>query len=130
LFYAEIDANGRVLFVNAGHNPPRLARAGGAVETLQGGGVALGILPDGAYEPCETSLALGDRLVLYTDGITEAANPREEEFGEARLDAVLTARRGDAAEALLEGLTSEVLGFCGAARPSDDMTLVVVDRTA
>lgn len=130
LFYAEIDAGGRVLFVNAGHNPPRLARADGAVETLHGGGVALGILPDGIYEACETALRAGDRLVLYTDGITEAANPRDEEFGEARLDAVLTARRTDAAETLLEGLTSEVLAFCGAARPGDDMTLVVVDRTA
>jgi hypothetical protein len=130
LFYAELDRDGRFVYVNAGHNPPRLARAGGAVETLHGGGVALGILPDAAYEPWETSLAPGDRLVLYTDGITEAANPRDEEFGEARLDAVLTARRSDPAETLLEGLTSEVLGFCGAARPGDDMTLVVVDRTA
>jgi serine phosphatase RsbU (regulator of sigma subunit) len=128
LFYAEVEPDGRLVYVNAGHNPPRLARAAGAIETLQGGGVALGILPDFAYERCETSLGSGDRLVLYTDGITEAANPRDEEFGEARLDAALSARRADAAEALLQGLTGEVLAFCGAARPGDDMTLVVVDR--
>ena len=128
LFYAEVEPGGRLAYVNAGHNPPRMARAGGAIETLPGGGVALGILPDATYEPGETRLRAGDRLLLYTDGITEAANPREEEFGETRLDAALTARRADPAETLLEGLTGEVLAFCGAARPGDDMTLVVVDR--
>jgi serine phosphatase RsbU (regulator of sigma subunit) len=130
LFYSEIDPDGRLVFVNAGHNPPRLARAGGAREALATGGVALGILPDGTYEASQTRLGAGDRLVLYTDGITEAANPRDEEFGEARLDATLAARRADPPEALLEGLTTEVLAFCGGARPGDDMTLVVVDRTA
>jgi serine phosphatase RsbU (regulator of sigma subunit) len=57
-------------------------------------------------------------------------NTRDEEFGETRLDAALAARSSDPAQALLDGLTTEVLAFCGAARPGDDMTLVVVDRTA
>jgi serine phosphatase RsbU (regulator of sigma subunit) len=128
LFYAELGGDGSMVFVNAGHNPPRLARAATGIETLGGGGVALGILPDATYDATETRLATGDRLVLYTDGVTEAANTNDEEFGETRLEAALASRRSDAPQTLLDGLTTEVLAFCGAARPGDDMTLVVVDR--
>jgi serine phosphatase RsbU (regulator of sigma subunit) len=69
-------------------------------------------------------LAPGDRLVLYTDGVTEAEDLRDREFGEARLEAWLQANREEAGRHLIDGVIAEVLEHCGAARPRDDMTLL------
>jgi serine phosphatase RsbU (regulator of sigma subunit) len=70
----------------------------------------------------------GDRLVLYTDGVTEAENARDQEFGEERLSAWIEANRDEPGRRLLDGVIAEVLHFCGAARPRDDMTLMSVAR--
>jgi phosphoserine phosphatase RsbU/P len=127
LFYAEVGSDGPLQFVNAGHNPPLLLRASGAVETLPATGVALGILGDACYEAADTAFGPGDRLVLYTDGITEASNPRDEEFGEERLMASLAARRGATAAELVDGIMADVLAFAAGVKPRDDMTLLVLD---
>ncbi len=126
-FYGEIDpATGRVAFVNAGHNPPFVLRQDGSSERLAATGVALGVLPETSFEAGDLYLQPGERLLLFTDGITEAENARDEEFGDERLAASLDARRGLADGALIEALREEVLAHCGTARPRDDMTLMVV----
>ncbi len=131
LFYAEVDpAGGPLHYVNAGHNPPLLAHADGSRTSLGATGMALGILPEAGYECLETSFTGGDRLLLYTDGIVEAENARDEAYGDERLAAFLVARRQTAADALLEGLLADVVAHAGPLRPRDDMTLLVLDRRA
>ena len=80
-------ATGEMVYTNAGHNPPLLVRAAGGFETLKGGGVILGIMPTAAYKETLAQLEPGDVLVLFSDGVTEAAIRQDEEFGEERLAA-------------------------------------------
>ncbi len=99
-FYCLIDGDeGTLSYANAGHYPPILVRADGTVERLSVGGAVLGVFPEGAYEQGQTPLHTGDRLVLYTDGITEANDANGEEFGEERLIDLAIAHRGCSAPA-------------------------------
>ncbi len=84
--YARIDvAAGRLTYANAGHNPPLLIRPDGAAELLSPGGTVLGVFMESTYEPGEFAIGPGDRLVFYTDGITESRNAAGDEYGEERL---------------------------------------------
>jgi sigma-B regulation protein RsbU (phosphoserine phosphatase) len=129
--YGELlPGEGLLRYVNAGHNPPFVLRGNGDVTRVEANGVALGILPDAAFETATLALEPGDRVFLYTDGITEAFDAREQEYGEERLLAFLARNRGLADPALIEALKEDVLAFCGPVRPRDDMTLMVVAREA
>jgi serine phosphatase RsbU (regulator of sigma subunit) len=129
LVYAELDpATGRLRYVNAGHNPPLLLQAGSAPARLAATAIALGITTEAEFPAMTLELDPGDRLVLYTDGITEAEDPRDREYGEARLGAWLQANRERPARALIDGVIAEVLEHCGNARPRDDMTLMCLER--
>lgn len=131
LFYGEVDPTRGVLrYVNAGHNPPFALRCDGTAERLAATTVALGILPDADFTPLETPLDGGDRLLLYTDGITEAANIHDVEYGDERLASFLQGRRGASQQELIDGVLADVLTFCGSVRPRDDMTLLVLTRSA
>jgi sigma-B regulation protein RsbU (phosphoserine phosphatase) len=128
-FYAELDlATGLLSYVNAGHNPPFLTRAHAGVERLAATGIALGIVGDAFFAAERTKVEAGDRLLLYTDGFTEAENPRDDPYGEARLTTFLESHRSLPDDELLRGLTADVLAFCDGTRPSDDMTALVVSR--
>jgi sigma-B regulation protein RsbU (phosphoserine phosphatase) len=124
--YARIDpTSGRIIYSNAGHNPPLLIRADGAVEKLGDGGMVLGIFPDNQYEQAEIPLSRGDRLLFYTDGITEARNPEGDEYGEDRLaEAALLVRTGNA-ESIKDAVLTDVNTFT-AGKFEDDATLIVV----
>ncbi|MFI5184038.1 MAG: PP2C family protein-serine/threonine phosphatase [Vicinamibacteria bacterium] len=129
LFYAEIDGrSGEMWYVNAGHNPPFMLRGSGGQERLRATSVALGILPGEAYPASRVLVGSLDRLLLYTDGVTEAFNTSDEEYGEARLAAYLEIRSGATLKELVSGLIESVLAFCGSERPRDDMTLMAVSR--
>jgi sigma-B regulation protein RsbU (phosphoserine phosphatase) len=125
-FYALLDANARTLtYCNAGHNPPLLLRAGGDVERLDVGGSVLGRLFRGeSYDEATVTLAPGDRVVLFTDGVSEARHGGED-FGDERLIDVVRAHRGLGAaelqEKIVEAITSFTSGNFG-----DDVTLVVL----
>jgi phosphoserine phosphatase RsbU/P len=110
---------------NAGHNPPLLVRASGEVVRLATGGTVLGVFPDLTYEQHEIEIRRGDRLVLYTDGITEATAPDGEEYGEERLAAAITERAGFGAPALTAALFEHVLAFANGTL-HDDATIVSV----
>ena len=128
LFYAEYDPfTGSLRYVNAGHNAPYVLRPGG-VERLHATGVCLGIVPDAVYDVLETTLVPGDRLFLFTDGITEAFDALENEYGEERLEARLVAQVALAPPELIESVRQDVLAFCGNVRPRDDMTMMLVAR--
>ncbi|HYM80585.1 MAG TPA: SpoIIE family protein phosphatase [Candidatus Limnocylindria bacterium] len=126
LFYGVLDAGRRTFsYTNAGHNPPLVLRADGSCERLEAGGLLLGAFPEASYEQGEASLAPGDRLVLYTDGMVEAENPERELFGEERLLEVLRRHARASAPELRGALVAAVAAFCEQDF-QDDATLVVV----
>jgi sigma-B regulation protein RsbU (phosphoserine phosphatase) len=117
-------------YVNAGHNPPMLLRAGGELERLETGGLLLGVMSGADYDSGRVELAEGDTLAIFTDGATEAMNPDDEEFGEARLAESLRAHRDVSAEGLLDAVFEDVRAFAGTPAPlSDDLTMVVLRVT-
>jgi sigma-B regulation protein RsbU (phosphoserine phosphatase) len=123
--YARIDAAaGRLTYANAGHNPPLLVHADARIDQLVPGGTVLGVFADGAYEQGEFRLTPGDRLVLYTDGITEGRNTGGDEFGEDRLAASAVAHRALGADAMLAAILRDVESFNGGVY-EDDATLIV-----
>ena len=127
-FYAVLDTEKRTLiYENAGHCPGLLLRADGSLESLAGGGAVLGALPHWLYADHEVQLRLGDRLVLMTDGITEAEDGQLEEFGEDRLLGAIRAQGGDATN-IQRGIMQRVTAFCqGNFR--DDATVLVMSVT-
>jgi serine phosphatase RsbU (regulator of sigma subunit) len=128
-FFCVFDpATGQLSFANAGHNPPILVRASGKVELLEGGGPVLGILPHVAYAAQQATLDAGDMLVLYSDGVTEAADPGLQEFGEDRFIEVLKRHRQSPAAAIVQSVTRALTEFSLGAPPADDVTLVVARR--
>ena len=131
LFYGEYEpASGRLAYVNAGHNPPLLLRRDGSADELPATGMALGVVADAAYEAPVVTVETRERLFLYTDGITEAFDPRDNEYGEDRLRAFLARSAGLGHRELIEAVRADVLAFCGTASPRDDMTLLVLARDA
>jgi len=125
-FYCTLDSGARTLiYTNAGHCAPILLRANGKVERLETGGAVLGVLPEWQYQQGEVSLTPGDRLLLFTDGVTEAPNARDEEFGEDRLIELASALR-DRGAAELKGRIMQAVGTFTGGRAQDDATLVVV----
>ena len=124
--YARIDpAARRIVYSNAGHNPPLLLRGDGSVDKLGDGGMVLGIFPDTQYEQSELSLRPGDRLLFYTDGITEARDPEGEEYGEDRLAAAALAVTAPEALAIKDAVLADVNAFTDG-KFEDDATLIVV----
>jgi serine phosphatase RsbU (regulator of sigma subunit) len=131
LFYAETSlAGGPLQYVNAGHNPPILLRRDGSMAGLGSTGVALGIMPDATFELGETAFEAGDRLLMYTDGIVEADNTREEEYGEPRLRSFFESQREAPDASLIEALIGSVLAHAGPVKPRDDMTVLIAGREA
>jgi len=121
-------ATGELVFTNAGHNPPVLVRAKGGFELLNGGGMILGILPMAQYEEFRINMERGDTLVLFSDGVTEAVNPSDEDFGEQRLAELVASMQGKSAQEIMEAVHSEVARFTQGAPPADDITVVVARR--
>ncbi len=129
LFAAELDpVTGTLKYINAGHNPPIVGRADGRVEQLESGGFPLGILPTAEYELGETSLAPGEALVVYSDGVSEAANLRGDEFGLDRLSEVVSRNLTASASGLRDKVESSLSTFTQNAPAGDDITLVIVKR--
>ncbi len=125
-FYCIVDSDESTLtFANAGHYPPILIRADGSVERLSTGGAVLGVFPAGGYEQGRVALRGGDRIVLYTDGITDVCNASDEEFGDDRLVELAVANRACSAPALQARLANAVDAFSDG-RFQDDATLIVM----
>lgn len=128
MFYAVIDpASQRLLYCNAGHNPPLTVSSGGAIRALDCGGI-LGVFRDWRYDDLEIPIESGDCIVLYTDGVTEARSSAGEEFGSQRLaDALLQSRSGCAVD-LADGVVEAVRSFTGGVF-HDDLTLIALCAT-
>ncbi len=141
LMLAELDpATGRLTYMNAGHNPGLLLHAvpggaaGGAgaggftVEELSSSGLPIGVLPGSRFQARTVTLAPGDLLCFYTDGITEAESPAEEEFGMARLVDLLRGQGHQPLPALLEAVQSATGSFSAGLPQGDDQTVVLLRR--
>ena len=125
-FYAQLDGvTGTLRYVNAGHNPPVVMHGDGSHERLTEGGIVLGAFPNQTFHNGSVRLQSGDRLVLYTDGVTEAANANDEEFGDARLIEVLSAHRAGSAQNLQKQILASAGQFC-ANHWHDDATLLIL----
>jgi phosphoserine phosphatase RsbU/P len=126
LFYAQLDGSARRLrYANAGHNAPIVVRAAGSHERLQEGGGVLGVFEDQSFGLGTVDLAPGDRLVLFTDGVTEASNREGEEFGEQRLLCLLEEHRNLSANGIQEKIAAAISEFSGG-HLTDDATLLIL----
>jgi sigma-B regulation protein RsbU (phosphoserine phosphatase) len=129
LFYGVLDPHsGSLAYANAGHNPPLVVSAAGTVRELQEGSLPIGVLEDVDYQVMHTSIAPGERLVAFSDGITEAMNHAGAIFGDERLQALLCNRVGQTADELLQDVLDHVQHHVAGAPQSDDMTLLVLAR--
>jgi serine phosphatase RsbU (regulator of sigma subunit) len=125
-FFGILDAPRGVLrYVNAGHNAPVIC-GDDRLLYLREGGLPLGVLSDAEYQIGEIQLVNGELIALYSDGIVEAMNSDETEFGEERLIRLLQRHSGDTAEEILQAVIREVETFCGT--PQDDVTLMIIKR--
>ncbi len=129
LFYAVLDTrNHSLTFSNAGHDIPFLFSGSAQPHRLQCGGVMLGAFEEIGYDEDSVPLKPSDLLVISSDGISEAMNQDHEQFGEARLEAVIRDNRNASPAGLIEKITKAVRAHAGLQQQSDDMTIVVVKR--
>jgi sigma-B regulation protein RsbU (phosphoserine phosphatase) len=126
-FLAEYDPVRRTVdYINAGHNNPILRRASGQIERLDVGGLPFGIQPEVKYESATVTLAPGDWLIIFTDGLVEAENARQEEYGEPRLLAAIEAGTSVAPAEMLKHLMAELDLFVGNTPQHDDVTCMLL----
>lgn len=125
-----LSGDGDLTAVNAGHCPILIRRGNGTVERIESSGLPIGILPVARYAEGVTKLAVGDLVALYTDGLTEAESPDEDEFGVERVAQALEGLASPNAEGACEALLTAVNRFAGGRPLNDDATLLVIERVA
>jgi sigma-B regulation protein RsbU (phosphoserine phosphatase) len=120
---------GEVKYTNAGHNPPYIVKQNGSLERLPvTRNMAIGIFGDFEYQEETLQLEHGDTLLLYTDGVTEAINPSEEEFKEERLEETLKKSANQSCQQIIDTIKADVKTFADGAEQSDDITLLALKR--
>ena len=131
LFYGIINLeSNEIVFCNAGHNNPLLYTDNNNIVELKTGGIMLGCLPDFDFEDEKIPVKNNDVLVIYSDGISEAMNESEEEYGEERLTELISNHLEDSPDKIIENILSDVNVFVGKASQWDDMTLMIIKRDA
>jgi sigma-B regulation protein RsbU (phosphoserine phosphatase) len=127
VFLGCLEASGEIRYSNGGHNVPYALRAGGAPEPLAGGlGPALGAFEEAVYATQRVSLRAGERVFLYTDGITEALDPADNEYTPSRLEARLRDAGPGSPRQLVDHVLSDVDAFVREAPQSDDLTVMAL----
>lgn len=119
---------GKITFANAGHNPPIIHRVDNSIQELRPTGMALGIQENTAIGEISTMIMPGERILVYTDGVTESFSVDDEMFGVDRLQATISASHAQAAGALLQDIEQALENFLGTEQPSDDLTIAVLIR--
>ncbi len=127
IFHCLLDRDGRLSYVNAAHCPPLIARAGGPPASLDATGLPVGLVESAEYAVAEVRLNPGDKLVIYTDGVTEAQNAAGEFFGRKRLKEIVAARAAESCQAIHHAIDQAVSAFTEGAEQSDDITLLVLE---
>ncbi|MDP3024447.1 MAG: SpoIIE family protein phosphatase [candidate division Zixibacteria bacterium] len=125
--YGVLDIKNKVFtFSNAGHNPPILRKKEGKIRHLTEGGLALGVIQNSEYKERVLNLKPGDVILFYTDGVTEAKNESDEEFGTKRLEKILSDNPGLKARELQDKIYQEVRSFTGTESKEDDLTMIII----
>jgi len=128
-FYAILDTEkGQLHFCNAGHNYPFLRSAAGEIKRLTTSGIVLGALDSFSFEEDKEAFSSGDILLVFSDGISEAMDDDDEEFGEEKLGDLLAAHHCDSVEVLADAVFDAVANHTGDSLQSDDMTLLIIKR--
>jgi sigma-B regulation protein RsbU (phosphoserine phosphatase) len=130
VFYSILDDSGKLSYVNAAHCPPLVVRAGGGRVDLAATGMPVGMLEDAEFAVAECLLAPGDKLVVYTDGVTEAQNNASEFFGKKRLLTAVTGHDSQSCREVHDAIQHAVTTFTEGAAQSDDITVVVLEYCA
>lgn len=127
-FYAILNIHtGDVVYCNGGHNRPVWIRKNDKVSLLpMTGGMALGVVPGLAYKEQSLKLEAGDSLFLYTDGISEAMNLRNEQYGDIRLVEACSSVKNQSPKSMIEGISESVQSFVNGATQSDDITMLAL----
>lgn len=129
LFYAILDLHTHILsYANAGHEHPIILSSGGSVNRLSTGGIMLGMMDDFAFQDDSVQISPGDTMVIFSDGVTEAMNRDEVQFGEGRLQETIVGNRDESSPVLLELIVDAVKSHVGTAPQMDDITVLVVKR--
>lgn len=126
VFYGILDKSGRFEYVNAGHVPPLLRRKSGALEGLGSANFPVGMFAEAEYQSARVQLDPGDYLVIYTDGVTEASNTRNELYEESRLRSILEGFQGQSVDDLTTAIQAGMKEFTEGAAQSDDVTLLAI----
>jgi len=126
VFYGVLDELGHFEYVNAGHVPPLILRRSGAIEGLASGNLPVGMFDEAEFSIASADLRDGDFLVIYTDGVSEAANIHSELFEESRLRAVLERFKGEKVEEIADAIREGVREFTAGAPQSDDVTILAI----
>lgn len=125
LFFATLDCNGNLEYLNAGHPSPFLIRRGEVTELFTQGSLPLGLFEEAKYVAARTTMEPGDTLVLYSDGVTEAAGPNDELYGESRMKDMLAGQHDTPLDLLQRRIVESVDRYTGGANQDDDLTLVI-----
>jgi len=129
-FFAELDpATGNLVYLNAGHNVPILRKNSGVLERLEVGGLPVGIFAEAVYQTGTARLESGDWLVIFTDGVVEAVNLKDEEYGEPRLIDMVSRDAASPPPEMLRSLLAELDQFVGNTPQHDDMTCLLLKRS-
>ena len=127
IFYSLLDAGGRLSYVNAAHCPPLVVRRGGGHRELEATGMPVGLMEGADLRVAERQLARGDKLVIYTDGVTEAQDSAGAFFGKKRLFELVVAHAGESCAELHDAIQRPSRRLPEGAAQSDDITLVVLE---
>jgi len=127
VFYCMADRNGRFSYVNAAHCPPLVVRSGGQQISLDATSMPVGLIESAEFPVAEQVLSAGDKVVIYTDGVTEAQNASGEFFGKKRLREVVAARAGESCTVIHDAVQEAVAAFTEGAPQSDDITVLVLE---
>jgi len=127
IFYCLLEEDGLFSYVNAAHCPPMLVRNGAILHELPATGMPVGLLEEATFEVTEERLQPGDKIVIYTDGVTEAQNTQAEFFGRKRLREIVTLHAAGSCGEIHDAIQEGVAGFTEGAIQSDDITVVVLE---
>ncbi len=129
LFFGILNSEtNQIIYCNAGHNNPYLIAADGKMTKLSVGGIIVGIMPEAQYDESTIDINPGEFLILFSDGITEAMDSAEEEFGDKRLTDIVLNNRKESVENIIDIIFGEVKLFAGSSPQMDDMTVVIIKR--